>query len=224
MHGVVHSIRLSLEVLLLAACLANTGRSSEVRHLSPTDHSKSREKTDFVDNGSSSRFLRAIYVFADGSGYYETIQEAIDSLTSGDTIFLNQGVYTGPGNRDIELAGKSISLIGVSGATNTILDCQGSQFDNHRALSIHDVPADDFSIQGITFRNGYLRSGLSDQGGAAVACRSASPTIAFCEFRNNVVEGAIEEGGGAILLENSSALISHCLFVGNRTPTRLAEQ
>ena len=51
-----------------------------------------------------------LYVKADGTGDVPTIQDAIDAAADGYTIFLGNGVFTGPGNRDIDFYGKAISL------------------------------------------------------------------------------------------------------------------
>jgi len=51
---------------------------------------------------------RTINVRPDGSGDYPTIQAAIDDCNDGDIIACANGVYTGPGNRDIDFNGKVI--------------------------------------------------------------------------------------------------------------------
>ena len=47
-------------------------------------------------------YSATIYVDANGTGDYSTIQEAINGANDGDEIILLPGVYTGPGNRDID--------------------------------------------------------------------------------------------------------------------------
>ncbi|GAG11887.1 unnamed protein product, partial [marine sediment metagenome] len=49
---------------------------------------------------------------------YSTIQAAIDDANDGDTILVADGNYTGPGNRDIEFNGKSITLKSKNGPQN----------------------------------------------------------------------------------------------------------
>jgi hypothetical protein len=51
-----------------------------------------------------------IYVNADGSGDYPTIQAAIDAATDGDEVVLRAGIYTGNGNRDIDFKAKAITV------------------------------------------------------------------------------------------------------------------
>lgn len=164
---------------------------------------------------------RLWHIYADGSGDVPTIQEAVTAASPGDTILLHPGTYTGAGNRDIELTGKHIVLKSMSGPDNTILDCQGNQNDNHRALNIHDGVSSQCLIEGITFQKGYLKSGISWEGGASILCRNASPTIRNCIFRNNTVEGTLDYGGGAMAIVNSTLSISFCVFEKNVAPHTL---
>jgi hypothetical protein len=46
----------------------------------------------------------------DGSGDFPTIQSAVDAAAEGDTILLDDGVFTGDGNRDIQLFGKDLVI------------------------------------------------------------------------------------------------------------------
>ena len=42
---------------------------------------------------------------------YKTIQAAVNNASSGDTIALAYAIYQGNGNRDIDFAGKSLSIV-----------------------------------------------------------------------------------------------------------------
>lgn len=57
---------------------------------------------------------------------YSTIQEAIDSALSYDTILVNDGVYTGVGNNNIKINNKSLIIKSVNGPEFTILDGEHS--------------------------------------------------------------------------------------------------
>ena len=72
-----------------------------------------------------------IYVDPDGKDGYATIQAAVDAAGQGDTIVVNPGTYTGRGNRDIEIRGKSITIQSSddANAETTIIDCGGTAND-----------------------------------------------------------------------------------------------
>jgi hypothetical protein len=56
---------------------------------------------------------------------YLTIQAGIDAAGTGDTVLVEDGTYTGPGNRDIDFKGKAITVQSENGPASTIIDCQG---------------------------------------------------------------------------------------------------
>jgi len=75
-------------------------------------------------------------VYPDGSGDAPTIQAAIDSCSGGDIIELGDGVFSGPGNRD--LIGAEIWFVLRSQSNNPeacIIDCQGSATEPHFGIS-----------------------------------------------------------------------------------------
>jgi hypothetical protein len=62
-------------------------------------------------------------VKANGSGDFATIQSAIDNAETGDTILLEMATFTGPGNIGIEFKGKAVTVTGLGGPGDTIIDC-----------------------------------------------------------------------------------------------------
>ena len=53
-----------------------------------------------------------------------TIQLAIVNASSGDTIAVADGTYTGSGNKDIDFYGKSLYLKSQNGYEHTTIDCE----------------------------------------------------------------------------------------------------
>lgn len=77
-------------------------------------------------------YARTWVVRPDGSGDVPTIEIAIDSFSSGDVIELDDGIYTGDGNRDLTNQEKSVVIRSQSGnPTTCIIDCQGTENDPH---------------------------------------------------------------------------------------------
>lgn len=64
---------------------------------------------------TSTVWATAYEVRPDGTGDFPTIQEAIDRTVNGDLIVLTDGDFTGPGNRDLDFQGKSITLRSQNG-------------------------------------------------------------------------------------------------------------
>ena len=133
-----------------------------------------------------------------------TIQAAIDASTPSGTVILSDGVYTGPGNRDINFNGKSIKLRSENGPTTTIIDCAADSLNPHRAFSL--ISQENAAvIEGITIRNGYFNEA------AGIQLQNASPRIEDCVFENNIAGVS----GGAIRCKGASPLILNCTFIGN---------
>jgi len=135
-----------------------------------------------------------------------TIEAALDSAKSGDTVLLADGVYTGQGNHDIIFPCKSVVLKSENGPLYTIIDCEGSSTSQHfgfQFINCDSVP----KIEGITIRNGFYNMG------AAVFCQSFSPDISYCIFADNHATVS----GGAVRCKSASPNFSSCTFVRNST-------
>ncbi len=152
-------------------------------------------------------------VFADGSGEFPTINDALAVTADEDTISLGDGVFTGEGNRDLSNWGNILHIRSLSGnPENCIIDCEGAPGDPHYGfwLSITgskmDRPFDFWGLEGITIRNGY---GLG--AGAVQVSDGAWPGLRNCIFENN----HSEHNGGAVDLNESGLEIEDCLFIGN---------
>jgi len=59
-------------------------------------------------------------------GSYTTIQAAINAANNGDTVWVADGIYTGPGNKNLTWSGKHITVKSENGPSNCIIDCQNS--------------------------------------------------------------------------------------------------
>ena len=147
-------------------------------------------------------------VAPDGSGDFPNIQAAVVSVASGDSILLEDGVYTGPGNRDILFPARDIVLRSGSGEPSLCtLDCEGSSGNPHRAFVMPS--GGEPIIEGITIQNGYL-GGEYDLGGA-ILCSSTSPRFRNCRF----IANHASEGGAAYFRDGSRPRFEDCRFLSN---------
>lgn len=149
---------------------------------------------------------------ADGNGDLPTIQDAVDVVRDGNIIELEDGVYTGPGNRDIDLRGKVLTIRSVSGDfRNCIIDCQGSAAEPHRAFDLRSGETAATIIAGLTIRGGY--AGALDPSGGAVFCLGgSSPTLRNCLLTQNT---AAERGGAVYCGDSAAPELRNCIFLDN---------
>jgi hypothetical protein len=134
---------------------------------------------------------------------FDTIQEAVDRAHRGDRIALRKGVYRGEGNRDIDFKGKNITVIGVKGADQCVIDAE----HRGRGFLFHSGETGGSKLAGVTVRNGAARHG------GGISCLSgSSPRIVRCVISGN----RAERHGGGIYSSESSPLIRHCRITGNQ--------
>ncbi len=187
-------------------------------------------------NPTSDRILAAIRplceVAADGSGFFATIQEALDSAPAGAVIELRDGIYEGPGNHDLEIRGINIEIRSAGGVPELcILDCGGSQFEPRRAFRFGSGESGNIVVRNLTIRNGYQGIGgavLCENGssplleslvlesntaraGGAIASVSSYPRLHGVRF-----EGNHADIGGALHLDGGDFELSECVFTDNR--------
>ena len=129
---------------------------------------------------------------------YGTIQAALTAASTGDTIIVRDGTYTGASNRDLDFGGKEMILQSQNGAAACIIDCQNSG----RGFYFHSYENTTAVVDGFTIRNG------SATHGAGLYCYAASPTI-----RNNVITGnsATDYGGGICGYQCGSSVTSNTI-------------
>jgi hypothetical protein len=149
-----------------------------------------------------------LLVRPDGSGDVSTIQAAIDSLDDGGVIELDDGVFTGDGNRDLDFRGKAITLRSRSGDPDrSTIDCAADTLDPHRAFYFHSGEDSTSVLEAIT-----ISRGCAELGGAIACESSSSPSLLRCVFRYN----AAGSGGAISCMRGSSPSFTACVFDSNR--------
>ncbi|MBN2181081.1 MAG: hypothetical protein JW715_04145 [Sedimentisphaerales bacterium] len=176
---------------------------------------------------------KIIYVDDDGPADFNNIQAAIDDANDGDTVLVAAGTYTGDGNRDIDFAGKAITVKSEDGPETCIIDCNGTEQEPHRGFYFHSGEDANSIVEGFTITGGYVRRyelngrTLSENGipkindfiitenqlysGGAIAAINCSIRIFDC-----IIKGNIATEGGGIFCENGGPVIEQCLIEQNQ--------
>jgi hypothetical protein len=167
-------------------------------------------------------WLSAATLTVDGSGRsgYTTIQAAVDRAASGDLIVINAGTYSGTGNRDIDLRGKSLTIQSTAPqdanvASATVVDCQATTAAPHRAFYLSGCTS--AKIAGLTITHGLATAG------GAVYCANSVLEVANCRILNSGTlpgdgRATLDGGcGGAVYTLNSSLKLTACTITGNTT-------
>ncbi|RKZ17111.1 hypothetical protein DRQ50_05395 [bacterium] len=173
----------------------------------------------------------------DGLGDHSTIQTAVDACSAGDVVLLEDGIFTGDGNRDISCGDTEITIRSRSGnRAACIIDCAGGQWVTpHRGFVITGDGS--LRIADLTVINGHAAGDrMSTGGGGAVLCTgSRTPHFENCGFMDNqaefggavaVIDGSLEfkgcrfernsaEQGGAVFCGASDILLEACRFMNN---------
>ena len=154
---------------------------------------------------SSLTFAAMINVPADNP----TIQAGIDAAENGDTVLVDDGIYKGEGNVNIDFKGKQITLKSRNGAEATIIDCEKKL--ETRGFFFHNGETIDSVLDGFTIKNGVHIYG------GGVYLSYASPTIRNCVIDSNEARknGSWTGFGGGIYIFNADPIITHCTIIGN---------
>jgi hypothetical protein len=131
-----------------------------------------------------------------------SIQAALDA-TAGpyEIVAVADGVYTGPGNRDMVFPAPPVILTSTGGAAACAIDCEQAG----RAFYFFGGLDQRSALLGFTIRNG-----VADAGGG-ILCEGASPAIRDCKLTGNVAD----TGGGMALRQGASPRLRNCTLDSN---------
>jgi parallel beta-helix repeat protein/predicted outer membrane repeat protein len=178
---------------------------------------------------------------------YGSIQAAVDDANTNDVVVVTIGTHTGPGNRDIDFAGRAVVVQSAEASDpavvgGTIIDCGGSGTEPHRGFDFHSGEGEGSIVRGLTIINGggvgeggavrcsnrsgptisrcVITGNRSEERGGAISCRDGSnPSIVDCVIAGNGT-GAGGHGGGIFCGEGSDAIIANCFVAGNSAGRR----
>ncbi len=138
-----------------------------------------------------------ITVCWDGSGDYLTIQEGIDAALGGDEVVVCDGFYYGADNRNLDFAGKAITVRSENGPQSCIISCDQAA----RGFHFHSGETGSSVVGGFTIRAAIP---------VGIRCElNSSPTIMGCIITETVNDAGIQ------CTSNSSPFITNCTITGN---------
>ena len=170
-----------------------------------------------------------------------TIQQAINACSDGGTVVIAEGTYTGPGNRNIMIVNKAVTVTSTD-PTNpdvvarTVIDCE----NRGRAFAFIGE-MEQTVVRGLTIiKGGGNFSGIA-YGGAMSFSLGANPVISNCvitdcaasiggalavengdsspTIRNcQIMANTATIGGGALYFNGGNALLANCIISGNIAP------
>lgn len=146
--------------------------------------------------------LADVTIYPDGSGDYPTIQEGIDAVSGGETVWLGDGVFQGAGNRNLDYGGKNLTVRSISDdPAACIIDAESAS----RVFLFDDNEGSSAVVQGIGIQNGYA---LNDGGG--IYAELTNPTIINC-----IISGCDAYQGGGVAVFNGAVSLYHCIIENN---------
>jgi len=163
----------------------------------------------FLPTAAAARVVRVPTTYA------PTIQLGIIAAWHGDTVLVADGVYSGPGNYNLDFGTRAILLTSEHGPEATIIDCLADSTSRRRAFKIWRGEGSNTVIEGFTIQGGYAPKDFGNQnlsvGGAILLLNGSSPTIRNCIIKSNTADVS----GGGIAVVGSRLALTQCTFEDN---------
>jgi len=148
---------------------------------------------------------------------FSSIQAALDGAANDDIIIVRDGTYTGADNKNLDFAGKALTLRSENGPANCIIDCQ----DDGRGFVFQTGETSSSILEGFTITNGSV---VGDGGGIYISV--SSPSITNCVISNCATSAPLPGmpvaldnddigNGGGIYLDSSATTFTRCVVAGN---------
>lgn len=159
----------------------------------------------------------------DGTGDLATIQDAVAGASNQDVILLEDGTFTGSGNRQVDFLGKDVTVRSLSGSRSAcVIDCEDASDSGFRFVSGEGpgaVLADltvtscaslalDVQAASPVIRNVVVRDGTLPM----IEVEEGAPVLTGCLLESNTAPGSAVNG---CTISSASATVERCRFVSN---------
>lgn len=138
---------------------------------------------------------------------YNNIQAAVDASSTGDTIVVADGLYTGIGNTDVNVIDLEITIAGRNGPENCVIDCNGNWENEHKAFCLDGTDDTATTIAGFKIMNSHF-TGSNQRG--AIGIIAGCPVIIDC----NLYEEDWCPAWGSGIYGGNRILIANCQIFG----------
>ena len=141
-------------------------------------------------------------------------------MASGQNIWIAEGTYQYGNAFVIQL--DDLSIYGGFAGTETMLSQRNWTnnkviFNGEDTRRVLDIQADDTLLDGLVITNGYIPSGINENGaGIRMHNSGTGLTILNCRILDNEVRDDIQRGGGVYLNTAGTVLISNSVVNANR--------
>lgn len=189
--------------------------------------------------GSSPAFAATLTVSPDGTGDYQTIQDAVDAAAAGDTVYIRNGIYETGGRTDNfstrmanrVFVNKSISLVGENREKTIIKGAHAKTPEDAYGLGVGSdavrcigIGADNVVISNLTVTGGSTHKPAANDdcdgngGGIYVSREYNGVQVVDCIISNNVANRAAGiRHGSDMPSQFSHCLVVRCWLDGNKT-------
>jgi len=156
------------------------------------------------DTDTKAVTVRRVHRISDSDHYgYDTISAAISAASSGDTVEVGDGTYTGDPNKNLTWDSKSLTVKSANGPSKCIIDCGFSG----RGFNLTGSNLSPSVISGFTIQYGSISGN-----GGGILCSASGVTIENCVLMSNGVSGG---NGGGIAATGGAPTIKNCAILKN---------
>lgn len=147
------------------------------------------------------------------SSPFQDLAAAFAVALSGDEVRMEDGVYRGPDNKNLDLGPRDLTVRSANGPGACTIDLEHSG----RAFYAYLPPASVRpTIQGLTIRDGHpSTAGPSNGDGGAIFARQCAITVVDCVFEGNQAQSGGAIRASAPALSPAGPRIIDCVFEGN---------